>query len=332
MLTINDFSANAFVKEEYSFLNMSERDEKKQLAIALNTDSNFLMQVGVVLTSILEQNKDINFQFHVFASEITDNHLKNFEQTSKKYSCDIYIHIMRMEPFSGFHIKHPRFNRVAYIRLYMPKVMKQYCSHFAYIDADMLCIGDMHAYFDINLNGKAVAAVPEIESAAKWLYENLNLKSKRYLNSASLWIDIAKWEDERITERCFAHQNENPKKFHCHDQDILNLVLDGDWVPLPAKFNFLHEVASKDENILLYHFWGRTKPWKVVLSEYDKMWRHYLELSFWPNIDSQFPPKITENYFVYRDAAKYFKNHSLYFDALKCCFWYSVLKIGKYLK
>ncbi len=332
MLQVKDFSVNAFVNHEYEFLNKIRQNGKKQLAIALNTDNNFLMQVGVVLTSILEQNKNINFQFHVFASEITDYHLQNFEKTSVKYNCDIYIHIMNMEPFSGFHIKHPRFNRVAYIRLYMPKVMKQYCSHFAYIDADMLCIGDMDAYFDIDLKDKPVAAVPEIESAAKWLAENLHLKSQRYLNSASLWVDIKKWEEEQITERCFAHQNENPDKFHCHDQDVLNLVLDGEWASLPARFNFLHETASKDEEILLYHFWGRTKPWKVVLSEYDKLWRYYLELSFWPNINGKFPPKTPENYFVYRDAAKYLKKHDLYIGALKCYFWYSILKILKYIK
>lgn len=332
MLKSDYFSAERFIKKDYAFKYSKVQDVKPTLAVALNTDNNFLMQVGVVLTSILEQNKNINFQFHVFTSEITDNHLSNFKKTADKYKCDCYIHLMNMEPFSGFHIKHPRFNRVAYIRLYMAKTMKDYCKYFAYIDADMLCLGDMHAFLNIDLHGKAVAAVPEIESAANWLADNLHLKSRKYLNSASLWIDVEKWEDEKITERCFEQQNVNPHKFHCHDQDVINLVLDGDWMPLPAKFNYLHEDENVEKaDVLMYHFWGRTKPWKIVLTKYDKLWRHYLDVSFWPNIHGDYPPHTPENYFVFRDAAKYLRHHGQYFKAIKCYCWYSILKIANLL-
>lgn len=327
----NFFAKDRFIKHDYCILTSSEKNNSS-LHIAFNVDINFILQAGVVITSILEQNHNINFNFHIFTSEITEKHLQALEKTAYKYHCNCYVHLMNMQPFEGFHIKHPRFNRVAYIRVYMPKIMKNYCRYYAYIDADMVCVGDMHDYFKIDLNGKAVAAVPEIKSAAKLLISNLQLKSNRYLNSASMWIDTNKWEEEQITERCFELQNVDPRKFHCHDQDVLNLTLDGDWTPLPNKFNFLHsDETSNSEEVLLYHFWGRSKPWKIVLSDYDKIWRHYLNISFWDNIQNDYPPKTPDNYFIYRDAGRYLRTHSEYLKALSCYFWYVILKIKKFL-
>lgn len=327
------FSKNNFIKKTFSFTNNLPNNIDPYLHIAFNIDINFFMQAGVVITSILEQNSNINFNFHIFTSSVSKKHLHALKNTSKKYSCNCYVHVMNMVPFDGFHIKHPRFNRVAYIRIYMPKIMKEYCRYYAYVDADMVCLGDMNAYFNIDLKNKAVAAVPEIASAAQILIENLHLTNNRYLNSASMWIDTVKWEEQHITERCFNLQNINPQKFHCHDQDVLNLTLDGDWTPLPDKFNYLHsdELIAESE-ILFYHFWGRSKPWKIVLSKYDKIWRHYLKISFWDNIESIFPPKTPENYFIFRDAGRYLRKHKNYLKSIQCYFWYAILKSKKVLK
>ena len=48
----------------------------------------------------------------------------NLEKTARKYHCNIYLYVMDMSIFAGFHIIVARFSRVTYIRIVMPWVVR----------------------------------------------------------------------------------------------------------------------------------------------------------------------------------------------------------------
>ncbi|WP_443935744.1 glycosyltransferase family 8 protein, partial [Phascolarctobacterium faecium] len=163
-----------------------------------------------------------------------------------------------MEPFANFHIKHSRFKRVSYFRLYMTKVLKKITRYFLYLDADLMCINSMEAFKKIDLEGKVLAAVSDLPEAVQTRSDFLGLKSGKYFNSGVLWIDTKKWEENSITEKAFSYQGRDPKSFTCHDQDVLNLVMDGDIKFIDEKFNHLGFDGSKvPEGCIIYHFFGR---------------------------------------------------------------------------
>lgn len=304
------------------------QSSQEALHVAFNVDINFLMQAGVCLTSMVLRNPEMKFAFHIFTSEADDKNLEMLRLTAETYGCTCYIYIMNMEPFNTFHIKHARFKRVSYFRLYMPKLLKRFSPYYAYVDADMLCVGDMSACSRIDLQGHPIGAVSDVPSAAKWLSANLKLSTDRYFNSGFQWVDIDAWEKKEITEKCFALRGADPAQFHCHDQDILNKVLDGDWQELPRKFNDMHtDELEPVRDPILNHFWGRTKPWQIVLTDEDREWRRVLRLSCWDTIEGDFPARTGKNYFIYKEAARHFGRAGNRIKQVECLWWYGFLKV-----
>lgn len=113
----------------------------------------------------------------------------------------------------------------------------------------------MEAFKKIDLEGKVLAAVSDLPEAVKTRSDFLGLKSGEYFNSGVLWIDTEKWEENSITEKAFSYQGRDPKSFTCHDQDVLNLVMDGDIKFIDEKFNHLGCDGSKvPERCIIYHF------------------------------------------------------------------------------
>lgn len=325
------FDTTKIIKEVISFECRNSNVQAKELFhVAFNIDVNFFMPTGITITSILEQNKNMSFAFHIFTDCTKEEDLNNLRLTAEKYHQDIHIYSMDMQPFSNFHIKHPRFQRVSYFRLYMPKVLRNVTRYFLYIDADAICMNSLQPFREIDLHGKPVAAVAQNPKSEKKFSEFLGLTSGRYVNSGVLWIDIDEWEREGLTEKCFAYSGSDPEKFWCHDQDILNLVLDGNIEFLPEKFNHLGSYYGKaPDDCIVYHFFGRKKPWNMALSEYDMLWRKYCALSYWPTLADPLPPRTLTYYFYFKDAGRYYWKHRDYRKALDAYSEYFAFKIRR---
>ena len=132
------FEKNEFVKKIYSFENLQcIEDQNDVMHICFNIDINFFRPTGVTITSILENNSNMKFAFHIFTDAVSKKDLEALEKTTVKYKQSCYVYLMDMAPFANFHIKHPRFKKVSYFRLYMPKVLKKITRYFLYIDADL---------------------------------------------------------------------------------------------------------------------------------------------------------------------------------------------------
>ena len=321
------FEETKIVKERIIF-ESNKKGKKAPMHICFNIDVSFFRSTGVVITSILEQNPSMEFAFHIFTDEISEKDIVAVQKTAEKYHCDIYIYIMDMAPFANFHIKNARFKRVSYFRLYVAKVLKPITRYFLYLDADLICVGDMNDFRKIDLKGHAIAAATDLSGAVKMRAKYLKLTSGAYFNSGVLWIDTEAWDKQEITERCFRWQGVEPQRFTCHDQDVLNLTMDGEVQFLPKKFNFLGRMdAVPPPDCVIYHFFGREKPWDVELTKYDRLWGKYNKISFWDTLTDELIIKKPQHYYNYKFAGKYYKKHGQLRKALQCFFWYTLLKI-----
>ena len=324
------FEKEAFVNKIYKY--EYGYQDGKVMHIAFNIDESFCMPMGVTITSILENNKDVNFAFHVFIDGINQKDKELLENTMKKYNANCYVYIMNMEQFSNFHIKHKRFKHVAYFRLYMNKVLYKITDRFLYLDADLICISSMKPFFDIDLEGKIIAAVEDYPEAVTTRSKFLGLEHGHYLDSGMMLVDCKAWEENQITEKCFAYQGVSAEKFTCHDHDVLNLVLDGHVCYVDVKFNFMGIYwLTTPKACIIYHFFGRVKPWGIAVSDEELEWRRYLSISLWEDMPNPLPPKQGQYYFYYKYAADYYRHNGDKMKELSCKAWYSVLKIASLL-
>ena len=278
--------------------------------------------MGVTVTSILENNKEKSFCFHIFCDGVSDDNLEKVKQLAEKYQQNFYVYFMDMKPFQTFHIKTRHFSRVTYLRSVMPKILQPLTDKYLYMDADMLCVGDISEITSIDLEGYPFAAASETEEAVKYKTEFLHQKSGKHFNDGLMWVDIAEWEKGQITEKIFSYQGADPNMFSGQSQDIMNLVLDGDIKFIDRRYN-----GGSDKGTLIYHFSGRNKPWHMVIGEGDRLWRHYLDLSPWPNINDSLPPKTPEHYYNYKRLMQIAWDKGDILNALKFMYWYSVLKV-----
>lgn len=326
MFNQEEFSKNQFIikKINYELLPPRKTCQKSNdlIHVAFNIDDNFFMQMGVTVTSILENNKDKLFCFHIFCDGVSDDNLEKVKQLAEKYQQNFYIYFMDMKPFQTFHIKTRHFSRVTYLRSVMPKILQPLTDKYLYMDADMLCVGDISEITSIDLEGYPFAAASETEEAVKYKTEFLHQKSGKHFNDGLMWIDIAEWEKEQITEKIFSYQGADPSRFSGQSQDIMNLVLDGEIKFIDRRYN-----GGSDKGTLIYHFSGRNKPWHMVIGERDKLWRHYLDLSPWPSMPDPLPPKTPKHYYNYKLLMQLAWDKGDILNVLSFLFWYSVLKV-----
>ena len=302
-----------------------EIDDTGFMHIAFNVNDAYFRQAAVAIISVLENNKNKNFTFYIFTDAYEQESAGKLKSIAEKYNIKLCIYVIDMNILAGFHIKVKRFSRVTYLRLIMPKILKD-INYFLYMDADMVCLGDLWQLNDIDFKGKAFAAVSDLPEAVEYRTKFLKLKNNKYFNDGMMFVNIHNWNRLQITEKAFTFKGADPKRFLGQSQDILNLVMDGDIIFLDKKFNVMQE-STDIKDCVIYHFFGRFKPWEMELNKYDALWRKYLELSPWPALTDKFPPKKPQYYHDYKKVAKYYKENNNWLNMIESYFWYSILKI-----
>ena len=96
------FSRNhRFTSVSYTHLDVYKRQE---LNVSYGIDKNFLYGAGVSISSVLINNSDINFVFHVFTDYMDDDYLKSFNETAKQFNTSIIVYLIDPKYLSLIHI------------------------------------------------------------------------------------------------------------------------------------------------------------------------------------------------------------------------------------
>lgn len=321
---MKNLDSNAIVIKDKLEFN-SNINTRRSMHIAFNVNDAYFRQAAVAIISVLENNKNKNFTFHIFADAYEQESTEKLKLIAEKYNIKLCIYVIDMNILAGFHIKVKRFSRVTYLRLIMPKILKD-INCFLYMDADMVCLGDLWQLNDIDFEGKAFAAVSDLPEAVEYRTKFLKLKNNKYFNDGMMFVNIHNWNRLQITEKAFTFKGADPKRFLGQSQDILNLVMDGDIIFLDKKFNVMQE-STDVKDCVIYHFFGRFKPWEMELNKYDALWRKYLAISPWPALTDKLPPKKPQYYHDYKKIGKYYKENNNWLNMIESYFWYSILKI-----
>nr|WP_208614571.1 glycosyltransferase [Streptomyces regalis] len=137
------------------------------------------------------------------------------------------------------------------------------------LDTDMVVLGDLSELLKLR---EGLAAVPQFFYGQHKLNSGLLVIQREYLSDA-------------FCARLDACGRSGDYELDKHDQGILNAVLDGDFVHLDARYNFVKRRLSGDlpvpEDTAILHFTGRHKPWQGGEAGYgqaEERWREF-ELS-----------------------------------------------------
>jgi UDP-D-galactose:(glucosyl)LPS alpha-1,3-D-galactosyltransferase len=178
-----------------------------------------------------------------------------------------------------------------YLRLAIPDLLLE--DRVAlYLDADTVILDRLWPLLDTDVSDVCLAAVrdpfnPVLACDAKlpgWRELGLSGDAE-YFNSGVMLMNLERWRDERIADRCSDFLEHNRKHARFWDQDSLNVVVADRWLRLSRRWNTLPVSATlaltgeqyRGENVLplsdlladertpaVMHFAGRVKPWDAA--------------------------------------------------------------------
>ena len=233
-------------------------------AVVFVTDGNYFRFASFAAAQIAQLNPERDFDILVVATE-------RVEPPSGLVGRGIrFCHLETGALFDGL-VLDARRTAAVYARLALPAALADDYRRLLYVDADVFVQGgDFSTLLDLDLGGCAVAAVRDniqwrTPTRMPEAFRRRGLGHAPYLNSGVLLLDVKRFVEQAILERCLAVGQAGGAVLAWHDQDLLNVVLHGAWAELSPVWNWQYTWASMlfeaMESANIVHFIGPKKPW-----------------------------------------------------------------------
>ncbi len=282
----------------HEVVSVTPKFDERQAILTVSTDS-YAHSTSVWLESLVQSlDKNRNHEIYILNTDFrSKTKAKLLSQTKSHSNIELdFVDLSGVEKDFKSAFVHTHFDPITYMRLYIPRFFKEF-ERVLYLDNDMIILEDLSHLFDIDLNGKAIAAVSDIifeyfytslvpaseevfkGSADQYFHEYLKLDEvKEYFQAGVILFDIK----EAINNDTF---NKAMTLFFLNnywflDQDILNIVfkdnihyLDYNYnaVTASTRINRFAEMNSDPSvterfeealnNPKVIHYCGGKKPW-----------------------------------------------------------------------
>lgn len=280
------------------------------IPVVFSTDHNFIMPTGVAVFSMLESNKESEFDIYILQSDdVTDGDRRSLIQMVETFSSRISFINPGDHFTNSYEIR--GISYACYFRLLIPWLIPQY-DRLIYLDGDIVVKSDIRPLIDISEeDDQLVYGVRTpgftLESEYSQYIVSLGLNNHKYINSGVLVYNSKIMRERNLKEEILSYTQ---KKLLFQDQDIINIVCKDKIGWLPLKFNSSPTLAKVDANKLIeadlttpeefeealvdpviIHYAG-PKPWKTFTYHWYDWWSVYSRSPFY---DIKYAEKITQD-------------------------------------
>lgn len=279
MLDINHFL------DEVKIINQAKNNDPAQvLHIILCFDDGYAMPAGINIVSILNNNKNSLFHFHLFVKPLSPQSIDQFKQIdSTNASITVY------EVNQHFQINEENtasFPVSACVRLIAPLILHD-IPYLLYLDSDMLCVGNLLKIKEIDISSVIMGVVVDLEKMQHTSCQKFGLRDGEYFNSGLMYINTKQWCEHHVTEKTLKLLNSGIH-YSFPDQDVLNVVIGHNKRLIDKKFHRITELSPRgredeqwENDSVIIHYTTGHKPWYQLFltPTYEKYW----QLSPWKN-------------------------------------------------
>ncbi|MBO8414846.1 MAG: hypothetical protein IAB19_00485 [Proteobacteria bacterium] len=305
---------------EMTQLNKTNADS--MMDILLCVDKNFLLGCGALIASILFYNKQ-PIRFHIFTSEPNQPYIK--EQLLSRLKSNVLAASAEFlfytyENIALYKLLKGKVNErvlIQCIRIMAPKACKTGSNNLIYLDADIICLGDLSALSRTDLQSSPIGVTV---GGPRNVYGK---EIKNYFISGVVVFNLKIWNNTELDRQCIEFIAE--KKPKLADQDALNYFASEQAVIFPAEYQ--HYWEYNDETVLLHYAAGKPwAPWRysVNIKAVNAFRRHCKlfepDVTQWCSFKKDKQTLVNFNQFHARRAMKYlaqlFKKRKNYTAAL----------------
>ncbi len=257
----------------------------KKPSIVYAIDENFVPHFTASLTSLLENNIGV-FENYFVATENIDS--KDLSRAVKffKEKYNIKLDILNTNNLglktSSLSTKLP-VSPATYYRLFLGEILPSEVEKVLYLDADTIILEDLTKLVNKNFNKNCILAVAEsrfvLNSAPQSLVSE-NLIGNEYFNAGVMYIDIANWKTESISNELINTGMLHKNHIRYWDQDILNIYFKNRIGEIDSGYNVFRSQRRLNPPPKIVHFAGPVKPWHLFNSHpYRKEYRYFRDLT-----------------------------------------------------
>lgn len=242
-----------------------------QLAFAVN--DNYAKYLGATLLSILDQHKGRQVVAHVLYKDLSADLLADLAVfAASQPELDLRLHQISRQDFLGIPEPSQQFPLESFFRFILPELLLD-LERVLYLDVDILVKGDLSSLFELDLQGKELAAVRESDIYAyyQWYLDELGFSPEvDYFSSGVLLMDLHLMRENQTAQKLLSVALGQSRTLKFPDQDILNCHYRGHYYALPSSYNYtdhrkkIAELA--DEAVIIEHFNGDIKAWQAITS------------------------------------------------------------------
>ena len=167
-------------------------DGQPSFHIAFCVDNNYCRAMGATIASIIANNPGRHFTFHVLSVELSEQHQKRLKRLEQMYPVRTCLHLLDLASFSQFShfLGHSHYSLSIFTRLMIPDMLRGQTDRVLYLDADILCVGQLDEMIAMDLGDTVAVVVPDAPVTTRRRVAALELAHAEYFNSGVMLMNI----------------------------------------------------------------------------------------------------------------------------------------------
>ena len=244
------------------------------LRILFCSDPGFLQHVAVVIASLQAHHPGVPLDLHLIAST-RDEEAERWLRYGLAPQTTLTIHDFRTDRIARFRVD-GHITLDTYLRLFAATLLPDEIDRIFYLDADQVVMADLRPLLELDLDGRALAAAPDLWGHLR--LGPLGLPPDHvYVNAGLMLLNLRYWREHGLVAKLCGHVERNAAILELHDQDALNAVLHRRILVLPQRWNVQAQMFRLPRRVLggrhaeiraacrdpaVIHFAGPDKPWQ----------------------------------------------------------------------
>lgn len=278
-----------------------------QLPVVYCLDDKFAAHCAACIASVLKNLSDQYLpRIYVITDSLSADNRRKIQETTKIRDCS--LDFIDIDPahneFKDFKIPAPWSHSIFY-RLKIPSLLENH-SKAIYLDSDTILTADISELFNLDISNYLLAAYDESRNdppiTAYFQSKKLNLPTEiGYFNTGVLLLNLAEMRKKEVAQKCLdLLKSDLHPSLSFPDQDVLNIVVNGNYLRLPKTWNTQQIFGTKPP------FWKKFFPFvhrykdlpKIIhFSGPMKPWKSKKESEHWLNVSGKVP--YSKQYFKY---------------------------------
>lgn len=209
-----------------------------KMNILYQFDNNYVPFAGVSMTSLFENNQEMEFDVYILGENLSAENIKILNGLAGKYHRRIifvdtaYV----VEQLELLGIPQYRGSHATNLKMFLPEIFKEEKGRILYIDSDTVVVNSLCELEHFDLEGMPLAMA--FDSLGKKHAKEIGLSAcDGYYNAGVILFDLQRWKELDCTGKIIRHVKEVRAHYMAPDQDLINIVLKDQIKKLPMQYN-----------------------------------------------------------------------------------------------